>query len=182
MSEIQVTDRMAILTAAISTYGMKAQQDMALEEMSELTKAILKTRRAHTGPELTAAFENVLEEIADVQIMLDQMKLIYGDTQEQEAEKLARLKGWIEDATAGKPVPVAVICPGGCPLNYGKPQEHCEGCTSRAMEPRRLSCFYCQELILDGCGSWCRLRKAGEVCDDFKLNMDRFVSCQKARK
>lgn len=182
MSEIQVTDRMAILTAAISTFGMKAQQDMALEEMSELTKAILKTRRAHTGPELAAAFENVLEEIADVQIMLDQMKLIYGDTQEQEAEKLARLKGRIEAATAGKPVPVAMICPGGCPLSYAKPQEHCDGCSSRAMEARRLSCFFCQELILDGCGSWCRLHKAGEVCDDFKLNMDRFISCQKVGK
>lgn len=104
MSEIQVTDRMAILTAAISTYGMKAQQDMALEEMSELTKAILKTRRAHTGPELTAAFENVLEEMADVQIMLDQMKIMHGSTTEQEDAKLARLRGRLErrkEATDG---------------------------------------------------------------------------------
>ena len=38
----------------------------------------------------------VLEEIADVQIMLDQMRLIYGDTTEQEAFKLERLRKRLE--------------------------------------------------------------------------------------
>lgn len=53
---------------------------MAIEEMSELTKALLKYRRkeAQGSKDLEAARENILEEVADVIIMLTQLIMIYG--------------------------------------------------------------------------------------------------------
>lgn len=38
-----------ILQKAIDTYGVNAQSDMVIEEMSELTKEILKLRRVVNG-------------------------------------------------------------------------------------------------------------------------------------
>jgi len=84
--------RTEVLQKAINTYGVTSQENMAIEEMSELTKAILKHRRAFGAAEKRAANENVVEEIADVQIMLDQMRMIYGDTSEQEEFKVKRLE------------------------------------------------------------------------------------------
>lgn len=87
-------ERKAILTRAVNTYGEVAQEDMVIEEMSELTKAICKTRRATPGTDAwAAAMENVIEEVADVQIMLDQLRIIMGTgTEKQEEAKLIRLK------------------------------------------------------------------------------------------
>lgn len=76
--------RERILRHAIQVFGKESQCRMMIEEMSELTKALCKLPRG--GP-----VENVLEEMADVQIMLDQMKLLFGDTAEMEAMKLGRL-------------------------------------------------------------------------------------------
>ena len=62
----------------IDTYGTKPQVDMALEEASELQKALLKHRRKPS--EETKA--DIIDEIADVQIMLEQLKIIYSCTKE----------------------------------------------------------------------------------------------------
>ena len=92
-----------ILLQAIAEYGAEAQTDMMIEEMSELTKALLKHRRKESKETL----DNILEEIADVQIMLDQMKLIHDDgkaTDEYRDVKLLRLAarlGIAEDAAEG---------------------------------------------------------------------------------
>lgn len=92
-----------ILLQAIAEYGAEAQTDMMIEEMSELTKALLKHRRKESEETL----DNILEEIADVQIMLDQMKLIHDDgkaTDEYRDAKLLRLAarlGIAEDAAEG---------------------------------------------------------------------------------
>lgn len=70
-----------IMQKAIETYGAEKQIDMAIEEMSELIKALLKHRRALielSDIECRRAAENdVTEEIADVEIMLEQMKIIF---------------------------------------------------------------------------------------------------------
>lgn len=85
-------ERWAILDRAITTYGAPAQMDMAVEEMAELTKALCKIKRAQAGCEVTAAIGNVIEEMADVQIMLDQLRIIFGrSTAEIEEDKLRRL-------------------------------------------------------------------------------------------
>lgn len=83
--------RHAILQAAISTFGGNAQIDMCLEEMSKLAKALLKERRYRGGGDYTRLAGDILEEMADVQIMLDQLRLIYGETDRIEEVKLQRL-------------------------------------------------------------------------------------------
>jgi ubiquinone biosynthesis protein UbiJ len=57
-----------ILTAAIRTFGDVAQEEVAIEECSELIQAI---SHKHRGRE-----HNIAEEIADVEIMLEQLKII----------------------------------------------------------------------------------------------------------
>lgn len=85
-------ERRNIMTRAIQHYGETAQIDMAIEEMAELTKALCKVKRAATGAESAAAVANVIEETADVQIMLDQLRIIFArSTDEIEEEKLRRL-------------------------------------------------------------------------------------------
>ena len=87
-------ERRALLDRAITAYGAPAQMDMAVEEMAELTKALCKVKRATPGATTTAAIANVIEEIADVQIMLDQLRLIFArSTDEVEEDKLRRLLG-----------------------------------------------------------------------------------------
>lgn len=65
---------------------------MAVEEMAELTKALCKVKRVSCAAEAKAALENAVEELADVQIMLDQLRIIFGrSTAEIEEDKLRRL-------------------------------------------------------------------------------------------
>lgn len=77
---LPTTNRPEVLQECVATYGAEAQVDMAVEEMSELTKALLKYRRkaAQGSKDLEAARENILEEVADVIIMLTQLIMIYG--------------------------------------------------------------------------------------------------------
>ena len=89
-----------VMLQAIAEYGKEAQTDMMIEEMSELTKALLKHRR-NPSPK---TIEDIKEETADVQIMLDQMRLIYGDNSGYRTEKILRLAarlGINEDTEAG---------------------------------------------------------------------------------
>lgn len=78
----------AILEAAIEVFGAEAQTDVAIEEMAELTKALIKYRRCACD----AARNAILEEMADVGIMLNQLAMIYGDPTEWEIAKLERLE------------------------------------------------------------------------------------------
>ena len=58
-----------IYKKAIETYGEIPQIDVAIEEMAELTQALSKYKRGKQ--------HNVEEEIADVSIMLEQLKIIF---------------------------------------------------------------------------------------------------------
>lgn len=69
-----------LYSKAISTYGEDGQIDMVIEEMAELTQALLKIRRyqkAHKGKFTTELMDHVSEEMADVEIVLEQAKIIY---------------------------------------------------------------------------------------------------------
>jgi hypothetical protein len=80
---------MNIYNKALTHFGAEHQLDKLIEEMSELTQAIIKARHnRHT---------NVAEEIADVQIMLDQAKLLYPDWETWQALKLKRLEKLINN-------------------------------------------------------------------------------------
>ena len=77
----------------ISTYDQSSRADLAIEEMAELQKALLKYRRADR-PELQALrMKDITEEIADVQIMLDQLIEVYdcrGDVERMIGYKIER--------------------------------------------------------------------------------------------
>lgn len=72
--------------AAIEVFGKESQKDIFIEESAELTKELLKERR---GADNLSA---ILEEMADVEIALDQMKLIYGSCEKIKEKKILRLK------------------------------------------------------------------------------------------
>ena len=66
-----------ILNRAIDFYTKSHQVDKAIEEMSELTKALLKERYARMTTGHLEAIDNVCEELADAVIMLNQLVLIF---------------------------------------------------------------------------------------------------------
>ena len=76
---------------AIATFGTTKQIDIAIEEMAELTQALIKFKRGKQ--------HNVEEEIADVEIMIEQLKIIFdADKYERfKHDKLCRLKEVLED-------------------------------------------------------------------------------------
>ena len=83
-----------ILRKAIDTYGTEAQMMQCIEKMAELIQAINKYFRANTDEEMAKAYVSVIEEISDVQIMLEQMRIVFGDksVDEQITAKLGRLE------------------------------------------------------------------------------------------
>ena len=61
-----------VVHRAIETYGVDNQLKMVLEEMAELQKEICKNWRGRNN------IEEIADECADVEIMLAQLKIIYG--------------------------------------------------------------------------------------------------------
>lgn len=61
---LPTTMRPEVLQQAIDTYGSHAQEEMAIEEMSELTKAIVKRHRAADKPSYDKAMSGIAEEMA----------------------------------------------------------------------------------------------------------------------
>jgi|GEM_PF-475142 len=87
-----------VLQCAIDIYGREAQRKMIIEEMAELTKAICKEDRASKAfnakkSAMLEAENAVIEEMADVQIMLWQMHLMYPDCNNYIDKKIDRLAG-----------------------------------------------------------------------------------------
>lgn len=62
------------LSSHINKYGKMAQIDIALEELIELAKELLKAKR---GKYQTNDIIEMVDEIADVHIMLQQLQLIF---------------------------------------------------------------------------------------------------------
>lgn len=88
-----------ILHMAIDTHGVEAQCNVCIEEMAELTQVVMKIRRISDDYEETmAARDHLIEEIADVGIMIDQMEMMFGavDVDKMRRKKLLRLEKRIE--------------------------------------------------------------------------------------
>ena len=78
-----------ICARALKVFGPAAQTVMVMEEMAELQKELCKHVRGRENR------REIAEEIADVEIMLEQMKLLHGIhrlTEHIKGEKLMRLK------------------------------------------------------------------------------------------
>ena len=72
-----------VYASAISVFGAQHQEDIAIEEMSELTQALLHNRRGRNS--------NIPEEIADVLISVEQLIIIHGCRKEVECIKYGKL-------------------------------------------------------------------------------------------
>ena len=86
---------MTIYERAVKTWGKEPQMLQVIEEMSELTKEILKNvnRKKNNIDEL-------IEEAADVEIMLEQLKCCYGikdQVEEYKAGKLLKIERRLDD-------------------------------------------------------------------------------------
>lgn len=96
---LPTTMRPEVLQQAIDTYGSRAQEEMAIEEMAELTKAIVKRHRAGDKDSYERAMQSITEEMADVIIMLTQFLMFYRnrkDVQQAVDEKVKRLAGRLD--------------------------------------------------------------------------------------
>lgn len=78
-----------VLQRALDTYGSLPQIVMVFEEMSELQKELCKYLRGKCSP------ASIAEEIADVEIMIEQMKMLFccaEDVRNERRRKVERLK------------------------------------------------------------------------------------------
>lgn len=94
-----------ILRIAIQHYGANSQIDVCIEEMAELIQALIKTKRYASDDHFDAFRDNVIEEIADVEIMLQQLRIIFNiderDIYKKKNFKLDRLTERVEDEING---------------------------------------------------------------------------------
>jgi len=95
--KVQFTDgEVAMMQAALDRWGLNAQVGQTVEECAELIVALQKYVNRPAHPE---AVENILDEIADVEMMLGQMRLILGisdDTLRKRIEcKFERLRQYL---------------------------------------------------------------------------------------
>lgn len=88
------TSDSAICRKVVEMFGADLQQMVAIEEIGELLQAISKRARGKDNR------DNLAEEIADVEIMLEQLKHIHkchGEVDHWKEKKLMRLCGRIEE-------------------------------------------------------------------------------------
>lgn len=80
-----------IYITAIERWGRDAQMVKAAEEMAELSAVLLKYVNLAPDDERDALKKRILDEMADVEIMLEQLGLIFGDNYDEYLYKLWRL-------------------------------------------------------------------------------------------
>ena len=89
-------DDKKIYKEALDKYGAQMKETICIEELSELQKALCKNIRGK------GSMEDISEEIADVQIMLAQMILLFNLESEVEKwrnTKLERLRDRLSEVT-----------------------------------------------------------------------------------
>lgn len=71
-------------------YGLRVQMRQLIEEMAELTQVICKSERY----DLDTVREHLVEEVADVEVVLEQVIYLLGDNRIEQirAEKIERQK------------------------------------------------------------------------------------------
>jgi NTP pyrophosphatase (non-canonical NTP hydrolase) len=79
-------EELTIYKEAIGLFGTLSQKIMVIEEMSELTKELCKELRDRGN------IENIADELADVEITLAQIKIIYDIEETVKKHKDFKLK------------------------------------------------------------------------------------------
>ena len=81
--------REIIYRKAFDHFGKGNQITVAIEELSELIKELCKVQRGKMN------IEHIVEEIADVEIMIEQLRMIFNsdrDIEKVKAQKIERLE------------------------------------------------------------------------------------------
>ena len=92
--ENKMNEKEKLYADAIERFGIHYQTYKLIEELSELIRAALKLRQSGPG-----RMENFIDEIADVEIMIEQMKQGYRIADAvalRKSEKLIRLRGIVD--------------------------------------------------------------------------------------
>lgn len=86
-----------IYVEAVDTFGDGPQQIKAIEELAELQAVLARDMNC-----LQVTDEDIIDEIADVHIMTQQMAIIFGEKEvvQRINEKLERLKRMIDEENA----------------------------------------------------------------------------------
>ena len=86
--------KVEVLEKAVKTYGCMHQTIKAAEELSELLVALNKWLGTSENENIARfhASYNIREECADVEIMLAQLKIIFGDWSDWKHYKMDRLE------------------------------------------------------------------------------------------
>lgn len=85
--------KVEVLEKAVKTYGRMHQTIKAAEELSELLVALNKRLGMPEYEDNISEYEdNIKEECADVEIMLSQLKIIFGDWSDWTHYKMDRLE------------------------------------------------------------------------------------------
>ena len=82
--------KVEVLEKAVKTYGCMHQTIKAAEELSELLVALNKWLGMSENEDYI--MDNIKEECADVEIMLGQLKIIFGDWSDWKHYKMDRLE------------------------------------------------------------------------------------------
>ena len=82
--------KVEVLEKAVKTYGCMHQTVKAAEELSELLVALNKWLGMSENEDYIR--DNIKEECADVEIMLSQLKIIFGDWSDWKHYKMDRLE------------------------------------------------------------------------------------------
>jgi len=93
--EAQEKADQALLRRALDTFGAEAQTRMVFEEMSELQKELCKHSRGRNNT------VEIAEEIADVQIMLEQMVILHDCAEDVKQFRSAKLNRLAEKLDGG---------------------------------------------------------------------------------
>lgn len=78
-------------------YGLRLQMRQLIEEMAELTQVICKSERY----DIETVRDHLVEEVADVDIVLSQVKYLLGDS-EFDKIKDAKIKRQVQRITKGE--------------------------------------------------------------------------------
>lgn len=78
MNKITYEERAEVYARAREKWGAEKQYIVAIEEMSEVIKALTKWLRCDTCDESATVIPSIIEEVADATIMLEQIRLFLG--------------------------------------------------------------------------------------------------------
>lgn len=95
LSNLKIQDKTKLYKKAIDVWGYASQLLMAIEEMAELTQAISHLLRGRKNNK-----SEIIEELADVEVMCEQLRIIIDKNEEIDKikeGKLMRLAEMLEE-------------------------------------------------------------------------------------